>query len=261
MSGGIRESVYFSTMCGRFTLLSLGQFTDLFPWIRPPDNPFAARYNIAPSQEIAVVVNDGENQIDFYRWGLVPFWAKDPSVGNKMINARMESLADKPAYRNALRSRRCLIPADGFYEWKKTSGGGKTPMLIRLKSRRPFAFAGLWEKRKGGEGAELRTCTIITGPANELVRPIHDRMPAILGPEEMHKWLEPSEREPSDLLPLLRPFPAVEMEAFAVKTAVNSPANDTSACVEAMDIAADIRADISADITTPPRDPTLFDSL
>jgi putative SOS response-associated peptidase YedK len=219
-------------MCGRFTLLTLGKFTDLFPWIRMSAVPVGARYNVAPSQEIAVVANEGKDQIDFYRWGLVPFWAKDSAVGNKMINARMETLAEKPAYRAALRSRRCLIPADGFYEWKRKPGGGKTPMCIRLKSHQPFAFAGLWEKWHGVDGAELRTCTIITGPPNELVRPIHDRMPVILRPEHFRKWIEPGEREAADVLPMLATYPAAEMEAFAVGTKVNSPATDSPECLK-----------------------------
>jgi len=212
-----------------------------------PADPIACRYNIAPSQQIAVVANDGQNQIDFYRWGLVPFWAKDPSIGNRMINARMESLAEKPAYRSALRSRRCLIPADGFYEWKRSPGGGKTPMCIRLKSREPFAFAGLWEKWRGGDGVELRTCTIITGTPNALVRPIHDRMPVILRPDDFQRWIEPGEREPADLLPMLTTYPAGEMEAFAVSAAVNNPATETPECVAPVDT------------TAPNREAGLFD--
>jgi putative SOS response-associated peptidase YedK len=213
-------------MCGRFTLLSLGQFTDLFPWIRMPATAPASRYNIAPSQQIAVVANDG--------WGLVPFWAKDPSVGNRMINARMESLAERPAYRSALRSQRCLIPADGFYEWKKAGAGGKfkIPMCIRLKSRSPFAFAGLWERWKAGDGSEIRSCTIITGPANELVRPIHDRMPAILRPELVRQWIEPGEQDSQKMLSMLESYPAAEMEAYEVSSKVNSPASEVAGCVE-----------------------------
>jgi putative SOS response-associated peptidase YedK len=219
-------------MCGRFTLLTLGQFTDLFPWIRMPANPVAARYNIAPSQEIAVVPNDGKNQIDFFRWGLVPFWAKDPSIGNKMINARMETLAQRSAYRAALRSRRCLIPADGFYEWKRAAGGAKIPMRIRLKSRQPFAFAGLWEKWRDGDGAELRSCTVITAPANDLVRPIHDRMPVILRPERYRQWIEPGDRDAQEMLPILSAYPASEMEAYPVSAVVNNPKSDGPECAE-----------------------------
>jgi putative SOS response-associated peptidase YedK len=219
-------------MCGRFTLLTLGQFTDLFPWIRMPAMPPGSRYNIAPSQQIAVVANDGRDQIDFYRWGLVPFWAKDSAIGNKLINARMETLAEKPAYRAALRSRRCLIPADGFYEWKKEKGGGKTPMRIRMKSQEPFAFAGLWEKWRGADGGELRTCTIITGAANELVRPIHDRMPVILQSEHYREWIAAGDRDAADILPLLATYPAEAMEAFPVSNVVNNAMSDIPDCVE-----------------------------
>jgi putative SOS response-associated peptidase YedK len=219
-------------MCGRFTLLTLGQFTDLFPWIRMPAMPMGARYNIAPSQAIAVVANDGKDQIDFFRWGLIPFWAKDPAIGNKMINARMETLADKPAYRAALRCRRCLIPADGFYEWKTVKGGGKIPMCIRMKTKQPFAFAGLWEKWHAADGAEVRTCTIITGPPNELVKPIHNRMPVILRPQDYRRWIEPGEREAKQMLPMLGTYPASEMEAFAVGTSVNNPATDSAECLQ-----------------------------
>jgi putative SOS response-associated peptidase YedK len=236
-------------MCGRFTLLTLGQFTDLFPWIRMPAMPLGSRYNIAPSQAIAVVPNDGQNQIDFYRWGLVPFWAKDPAIGNRMINARVESLADKPAFRNALRSCRCLIPADGFYEWKRAVGGRKIPMYIRLKSHAPFAFAGLWEKWRAPDGGELRSCTIVTCAANELVRPIHDRMPVIVRPEHFRSWIEPAERKPHDLLPLLSGYPAAEMEAYPVSAAVNNPKGDGPDCI------ALVEAPASA------AQPTLFDQV
>jgi putative SOS response-associated peptidase YedK len=230
-------------MCGRFTLLTLGQFTDLFPWIRMPAEPnierriepLAARYNIAPSQPIAVVANDGANQIEFFRWGLVPFWAKDAAIGNRLINARMESLEEKPAFRAAFRSRRCLIPADGFYEWKRNPGapkGSKIPMRIRMKSHQPFAFAGLWERWRAGDGGEVRTCTIITGAPNDVVRPIHDRMPVILRPADYRHWIEPGDHDAKDLLPLLATYPASEMEAYPVSTLVNSPATESAECVE-----------------------------
>ena len=155
--------------------------------------------------------------------------------GNKLINARMETLSEKPAYRAALRSRRCLIPADGFYEWKKEKGGGrggKMPMRIRMKSQEPFAFAGLWEKWRGADGAELRTCTIITGEANEVVRPIHARMPVILRPERYREWIAAGDRDAADILPLLSTYPAEAMEAFAVGNIVNNPMSDTPDCVE-----------------------------
>src|SRR2546430_6638776 len=133
-------------MCGRYTLIKLSDFTDMFPWIRPADHEPPARYNIAPTQPIAAVANDGKSKIEFFHWGLIPSWAKDPSIGSRMINARAETLATKPAFRAALKRRRCLIPASGFYEWQKLSDGKtKQPMYIRMKSHKPFAFAGLWE--------------------------------------------------------------------------------------------------------------------
>src|SRR5439155_13144753 len=152
------------------------------------------RYNIAPSQPIAVVANSGNNQIEFFRWGLVPSWAKDPSIGNRMINARCETLAEKPMFRAALKRRRCLIPASGFYEWKKNPDGKtKTPMYIRMKSGKPFAFAGLWDRWKSPDGSELLSCTIVTGKPNEMVADIHDRMPVILTGDACEKWVDPSE--------------------------------------------------------------------
>src|SRR5438128_1258637 len=162
-------------MCGRYTLIRLADFIDVFPWIHLPDQAMTPRYNIAPSQPILAVPNDGRNRMEEFQWGLVPAWAKDPSIGNKMINARAESLATKPAFRTAFRRRRCIIPADGFYEWRKEADGKtKTPMYVRMKSRKPFAFAGLWDVWRPPDGSELPTCTIITGEPNELLKSIHD---------------------------------------------------------------------------------------
>jgi len=224
-------------MCGRYTLIKLADFTDMFPWIRPPEHlgdvPDAARYNIAPSQPIAVVPNDGKNQVEFFRWGLVPSWAKDESIGNRLINARGESLAQKPMFRTALKRRRCLIPADGFYEWKKSPDGKtKTPMYIRMKGGRPFAFAGLWDRWTSPDGSELLSCTIITGPPNALVKPIHDRMPAILSGDAAKKWIKPGEMGSEESAKLLKPYPAKEMEAYPVSRRVNSPATDSKDLIE-----------------------------
>lgn len=228
-------------MCGRYTLIRLADFTDMFPWIRLPagtpggpgfadtDAGAIPRYNIAPTQPVAVVPNDGRLQIDFFRWGLIPSWAKDPSIGNRMINARVEGISEKPAYRSAVRRRRCLIPASGFYEWKKPApdrAGGKTPMYIRSKDGRPFAFAGLWETWRAPEGHDVRSCTIITGPPNELVRTIHDRMAVILLPEHYRVWLDEGELSPDALARLLQPYPAELLEAYPVGRAVNTPKND-----------------------------------
>ncbi len=220
-------------MCGRYTLIRLADFTDMFPWIRPPRLQPPPRYNIAPTQPIAAVANDGLNQIEMFHWGLIPSWAKDPSVGNRMINARAESLAEKPAFRTALKRRRCIIPASGFYEWKKDpSGKIKTPMYMHLKSGKPFAFAGLWDTWHSDDGSELRSCTIITGQPNELVRPIHDRMPAILNAQDYVAWLDPAEIPAEQMLPLLRPYPADEMTAHRVSRAANSPKCDEPGNIE-----------------------------
>jgi len=197
-------------MCGRYTLIKLADFIDVFPWIAPPDRPAPERSNIAPSEPILAVANDGKNRLQFFKWGLVPPWAKDPSIGNRMINARAESLATKPAFRAAFRRRRCLIPADGFYEWRK-EGKTKTQMHIRRRDRKPFAFAGLWEVWRGADGTELPTCTIVTTESNDLIKPIHDRMPLILSHEGMKRWIDPC-APPEDLLKLLTPYPADEMD-------------------------------------------------
>jgi putative SOS response-associated peptidase YedK len=221
-------------MCGRYTLVDLSKFTDLFPWLRAPtgDAPGAAapRYNIAPSQPILAFPNDGRNQAQVFAWGLIPSWADDPANGNRMINARAESLAEKPAFRTAFRRRRCLIPADGFYEWRK-QGKRKTPMYVRMKSHQPFAFAGLWEVWRSPDGSEVPSCTIITTEPNELLKDIHNRMPAVLRPEHYKPWLDPGEKRPDELRPMLAPYPADGMEAYEVSTAVNSPSTHGEDCI------------------------------
>jgi putative SOS response-associated peptidase YedK len=220
-------------MCGRYTLIRLADFTDMFPWIRGPETQPPARYNVAPTQDIPVVANEPNPHIDFFHWGLVPPWAKDISIGNRMINARVETLNTKPVFRTALKRRRCIVPASGFYEWKKSPDGKtKTPMYIRMKGSRPFAFAGLWETWHSPDGSKLRSCTLITGSPNELLSTIHDRMPMILKPEDYQRWLDPHERDPADLMPLLTPYPAEKMEAFPVSRAVNNASNDVPGCIE-----------------------------
>ena len=227
-------------MCGRFTLwLQFGDLVKAFPDFEFPDPTSAGaealtpRYNIAPTQQLAVVPNNGENEVEFFRWGLVPFWAKDPSIGNRMINARGETASEKPAFRAAYRRRRCLILADGFYEWRKEPGERtKTPMYIRLASGEPFAFAGLWEAW-GSEEAPLLTCTIITTRPNALVAPIHNRMPVILPRASYDSWIDPAEVPSGALDDLLTPYPAEEMVAYPVSRYVNSPSNDSPACIAA----------------------------
>ena len=219
-------------MCGRFTLtVDPGQLQDAFPWAAIPDD-FSPRFNIAPTQPVAVIPNDRQERMDFYVWGLIPSWAKDPEIGNRMINARAETLAEKPAFRSAFKRRRCLILADGFYEWQAEEGKKtKTPMYIQLASKKPFAFAGLWEIWNGSDGSEIRSCTIITTQPNQMMAKIHNRMPVILDPKEYPLWLSPEEKESGSLAALLQPYPAAEMSAYPVSRLVNSPSNDQPECI------------------------------
>jgi putative SOS response-associated peptidase YedK len=218
-------------MCGRYTLIRLADFLDAFPWIEAPGSLPEARYNVAPSQEIVVVENTAPPRLAMHRWGLVPSWAKDISIGSRMINARAETLDQKPAFRTALRRRRCVIPSDGFFEWRKDPGGRKTPILLRLKGSSPYGYAGLWDDWHAPDGSQLRTCTIITTEPNALASQFHDRMPAILDEHAMRIWLAPDELEPAPLLGLLKPFPADRMEAIQVSRAVNTPHTDSPACI------------------------------
>lgn len=221
-------------MCGRFTLtIDPADLQDAFYWVDFGNADFSPRYNIAPTQGVPVVTNNGKNKLDFFTWGLVPFWAKDPSIGSRMINARSETLADKPSFRAAYRRRRCLILADGFYEWQKVTGSKtKTPTYIRLKSGSPFAFAGLWEDWHSPDGSQILSATIITTQPNALVKPIHNRMPVIL-PESAYKmWLTPGDIPSQKLSPLLRPFDANLMEAYPVSRLVNNPRNDSPSCIQ-----------------------------
>ncbi|MBM4424118.1 MAG: SOS response-associated peptidase [Chloroflexi bacterium] len=223
-------------MCGRFTLTA---DPDTLREVFALDKSSAAlaelspRYNIAPSQPVAVVVaaSDSARKLEFFQWRLIPSWAKDPKIGYKMINARAETLAEKPSFRTALKKRRCLILADGFYEWKR-EGKTKTPMRIQLKGGEPFAFAGLYEFWKPPESdALLKSCAIITTAPNALMEKIHDRMPAILKPQAYDLWLTPGELPAEKTLPLLKPYAASHMKAAAVSILVNNPANDSPDCI------------------------------
>lgn len=217
-------------MCGRFTLTTnLGANAARFGVARFLEE-VGPRYNIAPTQTVIVVSDDGTRHLTQMQWGLIPSWAKDPTIGNRMINARAETVATKPAFRVALRKRRCLIPADGFYEWQQ-AGRRKQPVYITFKTREPFSFAGLWDTWTAPDGEAIRTCTIITTEANELLKPIHDRMPVILTREAESVWLDPTLQDPAKLLPLLKSYPAQEMEAYAVSLRVNSPSHDTPECL------------------------------
>jgi len=249
-------------MCGRFTLVGGPAGIQLaFPGVEIPEE-LTARYNIAPSQAVAVVRNTGANRVELLRWGLIPSWAKDPAIGNRLINARAETLAVKPAFRSAFRRRRCLILADGFYEWRKetlpgsprpagapalarASGPGrhrqgsgtpqdgrlKTPLYFRLKSGLPFAFAGLWEEWQPPDGEPWLSCTIVTTTPNSLLETVHNRMPVILPPASYTQWLDPAEQDPASLSALLGPYPAGDMEGYAVSTVVNDPRNDVAECI------------------------------
>jgi putative SOS response-associated peptidase YedK len=220
-------------MCGRYTLTVDAESIQMyFPWLKVPEN-ISRRYNIAPSQPIAVVPNTGEKKMDFFIWGLIPSWAKDPKIGSRLINARSETLSDKPSFRSAYRRRRCLILADGFYEWVKQPGQNvKSPYYVQLKSKGLFAFAGLWETWYAPDGSELKTATIITTEPNELVSRIHGRMPVILSKDSYGLWLDPGEKSREELDHLLVPYPSEEMIQFPVSRVVNSPINDSDECIE-----------------------------
>jgi putative SOS response-associated peptidase YedK len=219
-------------MCGRYTLRKpVGEIAEAFDLEEVFEYP--PRFNIAPTQDVPVVRIGSEGAgrgLGLLHWGLIPAWADDPAIGNRMINARAETVATKPAFRHAFKAKRCLVVVDAFYEWRKLDGR-KQPHLIHLKDDRPFAFAGLWESwNKGGEPIE--SCTIITTEANELMAPIHDRMPVIVPRSAYDLWLDPAVKDPKRLQPLLVPFPADEMDAYPVSTLVNSPKNDVAQCIE-----------------------------
>jgi putative SOS response-associated peptidase YedK len=219
-------------MCGRYTLTTpVAKLAEFFGLADRPEIP--PRFNIAPTQPVAtVLVVTGERRFRLMRWGLVPHWAKDLSIGSGMINARSETITEKPAFRSAFRDRRCLVMADGFYEWRR-DGRSKQPFYIARKDREPLAFAGLWEMwRPGGGGEVVESCTIITTSSNELVRPFHERMPAILDSEDFDLWLGGGVEDRQRLLELLRPYPAELMQAWQVGDIVNSPANEVPECVK-----------------------------
>ena len=219
-------------MCGRYTLkTSVDDLAKQFEVEEYPSS-LTPSYNIAPTQQIAtVLVEEGKRKLEMLHWGLIPSWADDPAIGNRMINARAETVATKPSYRSAFKNRRCLILADGFYEWQKTSDG-KQPFYIRMEDGSPFAFAGLWEIWKNG--TEIRSSTIITTEPNELLGDIHNRMPVILYPEDYEMWLDPDFDEKEALTTLLKPYPASEMEAYPVSRKVNRPSNNAPECIESV---------------------------
>jgi len=227
-------------MCGRYTLhhnqLELFERFEIDPESEPDVEIASPRYNIAPSQIVPVIRQipqgqAGDREIAGCKWGLIPYWARDPAIGNKLINAKSETLAEKPSFKHALVKRRCLIPADGFYEWQKKGKAPSQPMYVRRRDGGLFAFAGPWEDWKASDGKRLQTCTIITTEPNELISKFHHRMAVILKPEEEAIWLDMKNSQ-FDVLPLLRPYDGNDMEAFPVSRAVNSPAVDDSSLIE-----------------------------
>lgn len=244
-------------MCGRFTLTTPRDLlADLLQLLKMP--PLEPRYNIAPSQPVLAVRDElagRRRTADVMRWGLIPAWVKDPAAAPHPINLRAESFTEKPSFKARLQRRRCLVPADGFYEWKAEAQAPdpdvapglpgferprvptrasvrKRPHYIRMRDARPFAFAAIWDTWHAGEESEVRSCAIVTTEANEAVRPIHDRMPVILPPEAYEEWLARDVRDTARLLPLLRPFPAERMESYPVGAWVNNPRADDPRCVE-----------------------------
>ena len=229
-------------MCGRFTLTDpnadLAVQFDL-----PSIPPLQPRYNIAPTQPVAAVRIAAEaavREMVLLHWGLIPFWAKDPEIGARMINARAETVADKPAFRHAFRRRRCLVVADGFYEWQKQNGT-KQPFYIRLRDARPFAFAGLWERWEAADAGVIESCTLLTTQPNDLMLTLHNRMPVILQPKDYDLWLDPEVQKVELLQPLLQPYPSQDMAAYAVSRWVNSPDNDDPRCIQPLPPQPDVR--------------------
>lgn len=218
-------------MCGRFSLTTDEAILNERFRLAGSIEPYAARYNCAPTQNLAVITAEQPRRLSFFRWGLIPFWAKDEKIGNKMINARAESIEEKPSYKNAFRQRRCLVPADGFYEWKNENG--KKPYRITMKNQMPFAMAGIWESWKSKDGKSIYSFSIITTEANELMKPIHDRMPAILTADLEDIWL--NSNNPEEIRAILKPFDPNQMQAFEVSKLVNSPRNDNPAVILPVD--------------------------
>ena len=217
-------------MCGRFTLTSnLDDLQGRFQF-EAVDVDYKPSYNIAPTQEVLAVTNDGHRQARLMRWGLVPFWAKDLKVGSRMINAVGETVAAKPAFRSLVKKRRCLILADGFFEWRK-KGEEKIPTYIFLKSKEAFALAGLWDTWKSPEGQTIQSCTIITTTPNGFIAPIHNRMPVVLSAEAEALWLDPLTEDAAVVTPLLIPCPAEAMDSYIVSQLVNSARNNVPDCI------------------------------
>jgi putative SOS response-associated peptidase YedK len=219
-------------MCGRTVVKAkVREYASMFDVLKVPD--LIPNYNVAPTQLVPVVrlkPEDNTREMVMLKWGLIPAWAKEPAIGSRMINARADTVAEKPAFREAFRRRRCLMVTDGFYEWQKTNGR-KQPYFIGMKDESPFAFAGLWECWEDPFSGPVESCALITTDANDVVRPIHNRMPVILEPVSYEKWLDPKVEDPAELKDVLVPLPALKMKAYPVSTLVNKVENNSPECL------------------------------
>jgi putative SOS response-associated peptidase YedK len=221
-------------MCGRYTLTVKPEDLKERFHLDSADATSAPRFNVAPTQDVPVVLNESPTRLSLVQWGLIPSWAKDPGIGAQLINARAETVAEKPSFRNAFKKRRCLVLADSFYEWRKDGEGSrpsKTPLRITLKAGEPFAMAGLWEVWTSPEGEKRRTCTIITTEANDLLASIHDRMPVILPPDQELRWLDDN-LDAENLKGLLQPYPSNLLSFYEVSRRVNATQNDDPSVID-----------------------------
>jgi len=218
-------------MCGRFVLTANTEAIQTSFDLTTMPATMQPRYNIAPTQPVALITNESPHELTFYKWGLIPSWSKDVSAASKMINARSESAAEKPAFRSAFKRRRCIIPADGFYEWQQREGE-KVPLFIHFKDRELFGMAGLWEVWHDPDGGEIRTCTILTSDANDFMKPIHNRMPVILHKDDYPLWLSPSEEPISVLQGLMKPYEGDNLTAYPVSKMINRPGNDAPELIQ-----------------------------
>ncbi len=221
-------------MCGRFFFISpLAELEHYLPEVIFPDT-LPLRYNIAPTQQVPVLIHsNGKQQFELFHWGLIPSWAKDTAIGNRLINARAETLSEKPSFRSAFRRRRCVVLASGFYEWsQQPNNRRKTPYAFRLRSGAPMLLAGLWEVWQPAEGDAVRSCTIITTNANAILERFHDRMPVLLEKKNLERWLDPADQQENGLQELLHPYADELMQANEVSVRVNNVRYDAPDCLE-----------------------------
>lgn len=218
-------------MCGRYTLYETEGIAERFGVDAPED--IHPSYNVAPSQIMPVITGDAQaKHLEFMRWGLIPAWAKDPKIGYKLINARSESIFNKPTWRHAIRSHRCLVPANGFYEWQNNNTAQKQPYYIHPRDDHLFAFAGIWDSWRDPDGEILKTYSIVTTEPNQEIAAIHNRMPIILYPEEESAWIDPTNDRPEDIAPLLHPYEDNGLELYPISQNVNSPANNNASLLQ-----------------------------